>query len=101
MVPLLSHANPTSQHFCIHSAGVVRTRKRIDYEAVKRINFTVIAYDSGIPQKSAAAYVNVNVININDMDPVFSEVCTLLCILCTIYMNLVCLFVWLFICLHV
>lgn len=42
---------------------------------MKRLNFTVVAYDSGIPQKSAIAYVTVNVININDMDPVFSEVC--------------------------
>jgi hypothetical protein len=56
---------------------VVRTKKRIDYEAVKRLNFTVVAYDSGIPQKSATAYVTVNVKNINDMDPVFSEVCLL------------------------
>jgi hypothetical protein len=56
---------------------VVRTKKRIDYEDVKRLNFTVVAYDSGIPQKSATAYVTVNVININDMDPVFSEVCLL------------------------
>ena len=56
---------------------MVRTKKRIDYEAVKRLNFTVVAYDLGIPQKSATAYVTVNVININDMDPVFSEVCLL------------------------
>ena len=53
---------------------MVRTKKRIDYETVKRLSFTVVAYDSGIPQKSATAYVTVNVININDMDPVFSEV---------------------------
>jgi hypothetical protein len=56
---------------------VVRTKKRIDYEDVKSLNFTVVAYDSGIPQKSATAYVTVNVININDMNPVFSEVCLL------------------------
>jgi hypothetical protein len=63
------------QNSYIHVAGVVRTKKRIDYEAVKRLNFTVVAYDSGIPQKSATAYVTVNIININDMDPVFNEVC--------------------------
>ena len=53
---------------------MVRTKKRIDYERVKAINFTVVAYDSGIPQKSATADVTVNVININDMDPTFSQV---------------------------
>ncbi|GFG39325.1 hypothetical protein Cfor_05830, partial [Coptotermes formosanus] len=65
---------PASEYFEISNAtGVVRTKKRIDYETVKRLNFTVVAYDSGIPQKSATAYVTVNVININDMHPVFSE----------------------------
>ncbi|KAJ4434750.1 hypothetical protein ANN_23319, partial [Periplaneta americana] len=64
---------PESPYFEINNAtGVVRTKKRIDYESVKRINFTVIAYDSGVPQKSATADVSVNVLNINDMDPVFS-----------------------------
>jgi len=65
------------KHSSICFAGVVRTKKRIDYEVMQRLNFTVVAYDSGIPQKSATAYVTVNVININDMDPVFSEVCLL------------------------
>ncbi|PNF35261.1 hypothetical protein B7P43_G04794, partial [Cryptotermes secundus] len=66
--------DPASEYFEINNVtGVVRTKKRIDYEAVKKLNFTVVAYDSGIPQKSATAYVTVNIININDMDPVFNE----------------------------
>ncbi|XP_071455526.1 cadherin-87A [Hetaerina americana] len=55
------------------SSGIVKTKERIDYEKVKKLNFSVIAYDSGVPQFSAVANVLVNVVNINDVDPVFSE----------------------------
>ncbi|PSN52632.1 hypothetical protein C0J52_14597, partial [Blattella germanica] len=49
---------PENEYFEINNAtGVVRTRKRIDFEKVKTINFTVVAYDSGVPQKSATADV--------------------------------------------
>lgn len=53
---------------------MVKTKRRIDYEQVKNINFTIVAYDSGIPQLSATADVLVNVININDMDPIFEHI---------------------------
>ncbi|XP_046393425.1 cadherin-87A-like [Ischnura elegans] len=65
---------PPSEYFDIdESTGIVKTKKRIDYEEVKTLNFSVIAYDSGVPQFSATANVLVNVVNVNDMDPVFSE----------------------------
>ncbi len=54
--------------------GVVRTTRRIDYEENNSLNFTVVAYDSGAPPLSSTADIMVNVININDMDPVFSQV---------------------------
>lgn len=53
--------------------GIVRIKKRLDYEKQKSTNFTIIAYDSGVPQLSANAYVNVTIENINDMDPVFTQ----------------------------
>lgn len=49
--------------------------RRIDYEETPSLNFTVVAYDSGVPQLSASALVFVKVININDMDPIFNQVC--------------------------
>nr|CAD7573732.1 unnamed protein product [Timema californicum] len=65
---------PDSDFFEVHNTtGVVRTKKRIDYEKMKTLNFTIVAYDSGKPQKSASADVTVNIINVNDMDPVFSQ----------------------------
>ncbi|KAK7790843.1 hypothetical protein R5R35_010718 [Gryllus longicercus] len=65
---------PESEFFEINNlTGTVRTKKPADYETMKSLNFTVVAYDSGEPQKSASADVTVNIININDMDPVFTQ----------------------------
>lgn len=55
-------------------AGVVTTKTRIDFEQVQTITFYLVAYDIGEPQLSVVANVTVNVININDMNPVFEKV---------------------------
>lgn len=54
-------------------AGIVRTSQVIDYEETKQLEFTVIAYDSGVPQLTATAKVTVTVINVNDQDPRFER----------------------------
>lgn len=54
--------------------GVVTTKARIDFEHVQTITFYLVAYDIGEPQLSAVANVTVNVVNINDMNPVFEKV---------------------------
>jgi len=65
---------PPSPYFAINNAtGIVTTTQRIDYETTPQLNLTVIAYDSGAPQFSAEAHVTVNIVNINDMDPVFNQ----------------------------
>lgn len=51
----------------------MRTSQIIDYEETKQLEFTVIAYDSGLPQLSATAKVIVTVINVNDQDPKFEK----------------------------
>lgn len=53
--------------------GIVRSTQRIDYERVHQINFTVVAYDTGVPQLFTSVGVTVNVVNINDEEPVFDE----------------------------
>lgn len=45
----------------------------IDYEETKQLNFTVIAYDSGVPRLSSSARIIVTVINVNDQDPKFEK----------------------------
>lgn len=59
-------------------SGMVYTKKPIDYEKVQSINFTLRAYDIGEPQLSTGAHIIVNVVNINDMEPVFDNVSDLL-----------------------
>lgn len=56
-----------------HITGIVRTSQVIDYEETKQLEFTVIAYDSGVPQLSTTAKVIVTVINVNDQDPKFEK----------------------------
>ncbi|XP_048477676.1 cadherin-87A isoform X1 [Plutella xylostella] len=65
--------DPPSPYFVIDNVtGLVKTAQRIDYEKLQHINFTLIAYDSGVPQRSSSAEVLVSVVNANDEDPVFT-----------------------------
>ncbi|XP_061704355.1 cadherin-87A isoform X2 [Cydia pomonella] len=64
---------PPSPYFQIDNVtGVVKSTQRIDYETVRSINFTLVAYDSGVPQRSSTAQVIVHVENANDEEPVFA-----------------------------
>nr|QTE34337.1 cadherin [Galleria mellonella] len=64
---------PPSPYFQIDNVtGVVKSTQRIDYEKVHSINFTLVAIDSGVPQLSTTALVTVEVINVNDEEPVFA-----------------------------
>lgn len=82
--------NPPSPYFEIGpKSGVVTIKRIIDYETIVRespleldlrtpklpnqLRFNVIAYDSGIPQLSAMVTIHVNVVNINDNEPVFNQ----------------------------
>ncbi|CAG4946283.1 unnamed protein product [Colias eurytheme] len=66
--------HPPSPYFEIDNVtGIVKIIKRIDYETTHSINFTLIAMDSGVPQLSTSAGVFVQVVNVNDEEPVFSR----------------------------
>lgn len=54
-------------------SGIVRTSQIIDYEETKQLEFTVVAYDTGVPQLSTSAKVSVTIINVNDEDPKFEK----------------------------
>ncbi|KAG6448204.1 hypothetical protein O3G_MSEX005352 [Manduca sexta] len=65
--------HPPSPYFQIDNiTAVVKSIQRIDYEQVHSINFTVIAFDSGVPQLSTSAGVTVEVVNANDEEPTFA-----------------------------
>ncbi|RWS15955.1 cadherin-87A-like protein [Dinothrombium tinctorium] len=74
---------PPNEYFDIdRDSGVITIRKVIDFEKIAtdaeqdsqvQIRFNVMAYDSGVPQLSAKAVIIVNVININDNEPIFTQ----------------------------
>lgn len=65
---------PASDYFQINNGtGIVQIKKQIDYEnTTSNINFTIVAFDTGIPQLNNTATVIVTVINLNDNDPIFA-----------------------------
>ncbi|KAL1434560.1 hypothetical protein MTO96_011649 [Rhipicephalus appendiculatus] len=65
---------PENPYFAIDKlSGVVTIHKRVDYEQVQELRFSVVVRDTGIPQLSAVALVTATVTNINDNDPTFSQ----------------------------
>ncbi|KAK4881840.1 hypothetical protein RN001_005159 [Aquatica leii] len=65
---------PDNKYFEINNGtGIVQIKERIDYEKIKKLNFTIFAYDSGIPQLNVSANVFVTILNINDNSPNFTK----------------------------
>ena len=57
--------------------GTMIVNDRIDYDEPNRhtrIELRAVCVDSGVPRRSATASVLVDVININDNTPVFTQV---------------------------
>ena len=63
----------TDQFIIDGSTGVISLVNTLDYESQPSLNFTVIASDSGSPQRSSEEQVYVTVLNVNDNVPQFSE----------------------------
>jgi hypothetical protein len=64
---------PENEYFQINNGtGIIQIKKQIDFEKTERLNFTILAFDSGVPQLNTSATVLVTVLNLNDNDPVFS-----------------------------
>lgn len=55
--------------FC---AGTITTKARIDYESIKQIYVNAYVTDTGIPQMTSTAEIIVEIVNMNDNEPVFS-----------------------------
>ena len=68
--------DPPSKYFSIdNQTGVIRVEKVLDYETIRDedLKFSVIVYDTGVPQLNCEATVHVNLVNINDNVPVFNQ----------------------------
>ncbi|NXD68781.1 CAD23 protein, partial [Eolophus roseicapillus] len=55
------------------SAGKVVANRTVDYEEVQWLNFTVRASDNGSPRRSSEIPVYLQIVDINDNNPVFSQ----------------------------
>lgn len=65
---------PENPYFAIDKlSGVVTIHRRVDYEQVQALQFSVVVRDTGVPQLSAVALVTATITNINDNDPTFSQ----------------------------
>ncbi|KAF7247329.1 Cadherin-23 [Varanus komodoensis] len=55
------------------SAGKVISNRTVDYEEVQWLNFTLRASDNGAPRRSAEIPVYLEIVDINDNNPIFSQ----------------------------
>ncbi|KAJ7358979.1 hypothetical protein OS493_019884 [Desmophyllum pertusum] len=56
--------------FAINGSGVVRTRTKLDREAVSSYSLTIMAYDHGNPPRNTTTVLAVTVLDKNDNPPV-------------------------------
>ncbi|CAH2321279.1 cadherin-23 isoform X2 [Pelobates cultripes] len=54
-------------------AGKIVANRTVDYEQVQWLNFTVRASDNGSPRRSAEIPVYLQIVDINDNNPIFSQ----------------------------
>ena len=60
--------------FSIHpSSGIISLSKPLDYESVKQYFLTIKGEDAGIPPLSSETKVNIDILDVNDNFPVFSQ----------------------------
>ncbi|XP_068152287.1 cadherin-87A [Drosophila tropicalis] len=63
-----------NEYFAInHTTGVIFTTARLDYEAIKEVKFMATVSDTGVPALTATADIVVDIINLNDNEPHFSQ----------------------------
>uniref|UniRef100_A0A8C5W6C9 Cadherin-23 n=1 Tax=Leptobrachium leishanense TaxID=445787 RepID=A0A8C5W6C9_9ANUR len=54
-------------------AGKIVANRTVDYEQVQWLNFTIRASDNGSPRRSAEIPVYLQIVDINDNNPIFSQ----------------------------
>ncbi|EDW37985.1 GL12362 [Drosophila persimilis] len=63
-----------NEYFSInHTSGAIYSITRLDYEAVKEVKFLVTVSDTGVPALTSTADVVVDIINLNDNEPHFTQ----------------------------
>ncbi|KAK7058680.1 Cadherin, partial [Halocaridina rubra] len=67
----IDKSSDENEHFSVDSNGVVKIQRLLDREANPCHTIRIIASDDGIPVKSVAATLTVNVTDVNDNAPTF------------------------------
>ncbi|XP_043864280.1 cadherin-87A [Drosophila mojavensis] len=63
-----------NDYFAInHTTGTIYTTARLDYEAVKEVKLTATVSDTGVPPLTATADIVIDIINLNDNEPHFTQ----------------------------
>ncbi|CAD6991441.1 unnamed protein product [Ceratitis capitata] len=63
-----------NKYFTINkTTGVISSTTRIDYETLKEVKFVASVSDTGVPSLTSTAEVTVDIINLNDNEPHFSQ----------------------------
>lgn len=71
---LVEEKGAASEFFTIdRDTGVISTAKALDYEEIKQHKLRVFAVDGGVPALSSDVIVTVDVTDLNDNAPVFTE----------------------------
>ncbi|KAG8191614.1 hypothetical protein JTE90_018546 [Oedothorax gibbosus] len=67
-------AGDDDKHFVINSNnGIIKVEKILDREMVANYILQVMCFDNGIPQLSSTALVNIDISDVNDNAPMFSQ----------------------------
>lgn len=62
------------KHTTFSCTGKIIANRTVDYEQVQWVNFTVRASDNGSPQRSSDVPVRLEIVDINDNNPIFSQI---------------------------
>lgn len=67
------HISPNPYFEINRTTGVITSKTRIDYEIIKEVRFIATVTDTGVPQLNSTAEVIVDIINLNDNEPHFTQ----------------------------
>ena len=59
--------------FAINANGLLSVNGELDRETTNMYSITIVATDDGVPPKNATARVRINIIDVNDNEPTFTQ----------------------------
>ena len=69
----ISSGNEDSTFAIDHNAGNIILERTLDFEFLQNYNISLVATDDGIPPRSSQSFLNIQVTDINDNPPLFTQ----------------------------